>query len=216
MNDALDLAYRRPFPPFASSSLATLQTDWPANQNDGCLAAIEHATYGWQLAMSSGGVWVLVPSGSAATANGGWYGGIVALATGADTTLLLGVDTRIKPAGAFTRATDEITVVDDILNGMIGYSVTCNLTSGTQGRFSVKVERFSAAAWTAVPGSARHGHVHTGTGIDYDTVSWSGPVDLAAGEKFRLRGRIEAGTGTPAISTITQGTQLSIWSGGAV
>lgn len=214
MRDALDLVHRRPLPPYGSASLAALETDYPAAENDGCFAAVEDATFGWQLALSTGGAWVLVPSGGAQSGSGGFYGGVTVLASGSDTTLALGVDTRVKPSGQFTRSSNEITAVAAMANAMASYSVTANLTAGTNARWSVQLEVHNGTNWAAVAGSARHASVQTGT-VDYATVAWSGPIDLSAGYKVRLTGRIQAGTSSPGVSTISQGTQLSIWSAGA-
>lgn len=212
MNDALDLLFRRPIPPYYAASLAALETAWPAAENDGCLAIVEHSTLSWQLAISNNSAWLLVPT----PASGGWYGGVTALASGSDTTLALGVDVRMLPSGTLSRASNEITADRAIAGAMASYSVTANLTAGTNARFSVQLEKHDGASWAAIAGSVRHDHVETGTGLDYGTVAWTGPVDLTTGNKLRLTGRIQAGNGTPGVSTISQGTQLSVWSTGTV
>lgn len=206
--DWIDLAFNRPMPLYEAATLTDLETDYPAAENEGCLCAVnDTGDYGWQLGFSDGTKWLLIPKGSAYA---GFYGGVTALSSSADTTLAIGVTTRQVPSAFFSVASNEVTCPFGVEGGEVSYSVTANLTSGTTGRFSVKVEIDTGGGFAAVAGSQRHGCVQTGAGEAYDTVAWSGPVDIPANAVLRLRAFIEGGTGTPAISTIAQGVQFNI------
>lgn len=81
VNDFMNVFSDGPWPVYesAGSSLATLESNFPAANFDRCLAWINDSTRGWRLCVSVGGAWSFLPAGSSSVqltdSSGGTSGG---------------------------------------------------------------------------------------------------------------------------------------------